>query len=344
MSGKEAVLRIRGTSLWKFVCVFSLLFATGLQAHDKSGHAHLPGPQNQVPAAPSALKPPGTQQPDERIHHKAPEEVVKRYLKAIYARDYPDVYRWISHTDRRLKTRTEYVREHGTFSGATLELARTLANLVRFEQIETELHDNMATVTATVRLPNANDPQIQALTLEFDEDRVNASSPQAQQAMGQQIGELARTGHLPTVVATSETWQLMYENGAWGIVMNWEGAVEVRFEAVTRAGLPWAFTPVQPLVRILPGEALQTFYQVKNLSSRTITGKARHILEPPEDVGFTEIVSCFCFFEQTLEPGEEQELSVFFRVNPELPEAIREMRVLYEFYPIEDFPKEAKQR
>ncbi|MFQ5521172.1 MAG: cytochrome c oxidase assembly protein, partial [Candidatus Methylomirabilia bacterium] len=67
--------------------------------------------------------------------------------------------------------------------------------------------------------------------------------------------------------------------------------------------------------------------------------KARHILDPPEDTGHLQIISCFCFLQQTLAPGEEQMLPVIFRVNYDLPAAIREMQVRYEFYPIEQFPE-----
>jgi cytochrome c oxidase assembly protein Cox11 len=270
---------------------------------------------------------------------KLPEEVLKRYVRAIYARDYATAYHSMSQQDRQLKTEAEYARETRVFVGAALEIARALASFIRFEQIDTEVRGNVSVITATLHLPNANDPQIHALTLGFDEDRLTALSLQERQTMIHQLGELARSERLPTLTTESETWELRQEEGVWGVVMNWDKAIQVRFEAVTRAELPWAFTPVQPLMRILPGETLQTFYRVKNLSSRPITGKARHVLEPPEDAGYTEIVSCFCFFQQTLEPGEEQQLPVLFRVSPDIPEAIHQVSVRYEFYPIEHFPE-----
>ena len=93
----------------------------------------------------------------------------------------------------------------------------------------------------------------------------------------------------------------------------------------------------------MPGETLQTFYRVKNLSDREITGKAKHILDPPEETSYLEVVFCFCFLQQTLDPGEEQELPVVFRLNYEVPDSIRQMRVRYEFYPIEKFPEKDNQ-
>ncbi|MBI4561107.1 MAG: cytochrome c oxidase assembly protein, partial [Candidatus Rokubacteria bacterium] len=105
-----------------------------------------------------------------------------------------------------------------------------------------------------------------------------------------------------------------------------------------RAGLPWAFEPVQPVVRAQPGETLQTAYRVRNLSNREVAAKARHILDPPEKTGYLQVVNCFCFIQQTLKPREARELPVVFRVNGNVPKSLRAITVHYEFYPIDRFP------
>lgn len=264
------------------------------------------------------------------------EEVLKRYLEAVYARDYPVAYEWISLEDRTLKSEEEYVRENGAFSGAALEVTRALATLIRYQDLKTDIEGDHATVTFKAILPNANDPAIRSLLLEFDEERLAALSPAERKTIFDKLGEMAESGRLPTLVG-NERWELIREDGTWHVFLNWAGAVVVHFEGVTKAGLPWEFAPVQSEVRAQPGENLQTYYRVKNLSDRQITGKARHILDPPEETGYLQLIACFCFLQQTLDPGEEELLPVVFRVNYEVPAAIREMRVLYEFYPIEEF-------
>lgn len=266
-----------------------------------------------------------------------PKEALKSYLEAVYALDYPAAYEWISLEDRKVKTREEYVRENGAFSGAALELTRALASLIRFEDLKSVIEAERATVTFKAILPNANDPAIHSLLLEFDETRLAALSPAERKAIVEKLREMARSGRLPTVVG-NERWELVREDGSWRVFLNWAGAVVVRFEGVTKAGLPWEFAPVQPVVRAMPGETLHTSYRVKNISDREITAKARHVLDPPEETGHLQIISCFCFLQQTLKPGEEELLPVAFRVNYEVPTSIREMRVRYEFYPIEQFP------
>ncbi|MGH7474441.1 MAG: hypothetical protein ACREJW_10900, partial [Candidatus Methylomirabilales bacterium] len=99
-----------------------------------------------------------TIQSSEAARAAAPEEVVKTYLRAVYARDYRAAYGWISLEDRKVKTDEEYLRENGAFSGAPLELARTLASLVRFENTKMVIAGDRATVTGKVIYPNANDP------------------------------------------------------------------------------------------------------------------------------------------------------------------------------------------
>ncbi len=268
-----------------------------------------------------------------------PAEALKAYLTAMYARDYRAAYDWISAEDRKVKTREEYVRESGAFSGAALELARALASLIRFENFKAKIDGDRATVTFKAILPDANAPETQKLLLEFDEKRLAQLSRAERTALVSQLGEMARTGRLPVIIAEHEQWELVREVGGWRVSLNWAGAVAVHFEAATKAGLPWDFAPVQPVVRAIPGETVHTYYRAKNLSDHEITAKARHILEPPEKTGHLQIISCFCFLQQTLKPGEEKTLPVVFRVNDEIPASIKTLRVRYEFYPIDRFPE-----
>lgn len=272
-----------------------------------------------------------------------PEEVLKTYLAAIYARDYTTAYAQIWSEDRTLKTKEEYIQENGAFSGAALELSRTLASHIRYEDLRTTMEGDRAIVTFKAILPDANDPSIDNVVLGFDEHKLAALSASELKAILDTLDAMAKSGRLPVVVGENERWDLVREGGAWRLFLNWAGAVLVHFEAVTKAGLPWEFAPVQSEVRAKPGETLQTSYRVKNLSDRQITGKAQHILKPAEERGYLEIVTCFCFLQQTLNPGEEQLLPVIFRMNYEVPSSLKEMWVRYEFYPLEQFPKDARQ-
>lgn len=268
-----------------------------------------------------------------------PAEKLKAYLKAIYARDYATAYELISLADRKLKTRQQYIEENGAFTGGALELAAALATLIRFENVHTEIEGKRATVMFKAIVPDANATAIQELLLEFDQERLDALSPAERVARAEQLKKMARGGDLPVIVGTDERWELVQEEGDWHVSLNWADAVTIHFEAVTQAGLPWEFTPLQSVIRAMPGETLQNVYRVKNLTDRDITGKARHIITPAADTRYLEVVFCFCFIQQTLEPGEEKQFSVVFRVNYDIPDSITQMRVRYEFYPLESFPE-----
>jgi hypothetical protein len=217
-------------------------------------------------------------------------------------------------------------------------MARGLASLIRYRDLRTVIAGDRATVTGTAIFPDANNPAIESLALEFDGRRLSALSPGERKAIREKLQEMARTGRLPLIVGENETWDLVREDGTWWVLLNWAGAVVVRFEGVTKAGLPWEFVPVQPALRIKPGETLHTSYRVKNLSNREISAKARHILDPPEKTAQLQILSCFCFIRQTLKAGESKELPVVVRVNANLPASIKEVKVRYEFYPLQKFP------
>jgi len=267
-----------------------------------------------------------------------PEDTLKSYIRAIYARDYSAAYQLISATDRELKSEPQYVEEYGAFSGRALELASTLAALIRFEDLDTTIAGNRATVTFNIVVPDANAPTIRSILLDFDVQDLQGLSADESAQRAEQLRAMAGDGRLPVLVGEDERWELIREEGRWRLFLNWAGAVEVHFEAVTRAGLRWEFVPLQPMVRAMPGETLRTSYRVKNLTDREITGKARHIIKPPAD-SYLEIVNCFCFLQQTLGPGEEELLPVVFRVDYDVPDDVQQMQVRYEFYPADKFPR-----
>src|ERR1044072_1701538 len=62
-------------------------------------------------------------------------EFTRRYLAAVYARDYAKVYSWLSTEDRKAKSRAEYLTENPSFSGAALEVARGLARMIELKEV-----------------------------------------------------------------------------------------------------------------------------------------------------------------------------------------------------------------
>ena len=64
-----------------------------------------------------------------------PEQVLTKYLKFLYARDFRHAYRFIASADHRLKSQKDYVRERGPFSGFALEAARKLSDRIELKPV-----------------------------------------------------------------------------------------------------------------------------------------------------------------------------------------------------------------
>jgi cytochrome c oxidase assembly protein subunit 11 len=116
--------------------------------------------------------------------------------------------------------------------------------------------------------------------------------------------------------------------------------VVVRFDANTQPNLPWAFRPEKPLQQVRIGERNMAFFIAQNLGKHPITGRASFNVQPDQAGGFFKKIQCFCFSEQTLQPGERIRMPVIFFVDPGMrrdPDAkdIQQITLSYTFYPVD---------
>ena len=94
--------------------------------------------------------------------------------------------------------------------------------------------------------------------------------------------------------------------------------VRVRFSGDVARGLPWGFRPEQPHIDVQVGEESFGTYQATNQSERPIVGTATYNVTPLKAGIYFNKIDCFCFIEQSLEPGESAQLGVSFFVDPEI--------------------------
>jgi cytochrome c oxidase assembly protein subunit 11 len=115
----------------------------------------------------------------------------------------------------------------------------------------------------------------------------------------------------------------------------------VEFDANTGPGLPWTFVPVQRRLTLKIGEEGLAHYRVANNSARPITGSAVFNVTPPLAGQYFNKIQCFCFVEQTLQPGQSVDMPVVFFVDPDIA-ADRDLATLetitlsYTFYRVPD--------
>jgi cytochrome c oxidase assembly protein subunit 11 len=108
--------------------------------------------------------------------------------------------------------------------------------------------------------------------------------------------------------------------------------VRVRFDATVNSSLPWRFEPEQRSAEVTLGEMTESLYMASNPSDKALVGRAIYNVTPPEASLYFVKTECFCFTEQLLQAGESREMPVYYFIQPDLPEHIREVTLSYTFY------------
>jgi cytochrome c oxidase assembly protein subunit 11 len=92
----------------------------------------------------------------------------------------------------------------------------------------------------------------------------------------------------------------------------------VRFDANVAPGLNWRFSAETPEVKVKLGQTTTVLYRVTNEGPLPTTGIATFNVQPALSGAYFIKLECFCFTEQTIQPGETKESAVVFYVDPSL--------------------------
>lgn len=115
------------------------------------------------------------------------------------------------------------------------------------------------------------------------------------------------------------------------------GTISIRFDASADRGLPWKFAPAQPTQTVAIGQRQMAFYTARNDSDRPVTGRATFNVTPAQAGAYFNKIQCFCFTEQTLQPGEEVRMPVLYYVDPKATsdpamEGVEQITLSYTFH------------
>jgi cytochrome c oxidase assembly protein subunit 11 len=115
--------------------------------------------------------------------------------------------------------------------------------------------------------------------------------------------------------------------------------VKIRFDANIERGMAWQFRPERGADTIQMGGRHMAIFLARNLSDKPLTGRASFNVEPEQAGRYFNKIQCFCFTEQTLQPGQEVRMPVIYFVDPKMlndPDAsdIEEITLSYTFHPI----------
>ena len=94
--------------------------------------------------------------------------------------------------------------------------------------------------------------------------------------------------------------------------------IKVRFDANTNPALNWRFEAVDAPLTLNPGEEVVINYRATNLGDTASTGTSTYNVTPVKAGPHFMKIDCFCFIEQTLQPGESVLMPVRFYIDPEI--------------------------
>ncbi|HBN48194.1 MAG TPA: cytochrome c oxidase assembly protein, partial [Thalassospira sp.] len=119
-----------------------------------------------------------------------------------------------------------------------------------------------------------------------------------------------------------------------------EQTIKIRFNADVNSRLPWQFKPEQREMTVKLGEDNLAHYMAENMSVKPITGQAVYNVTPLKAGQYFSKIACFCFDEQTLEPGQRVDMPVSFYVDPAIAEDpntrdVKTITLSYTFYKAE---------
>ncbi len=104
-------------------------------------------------------------------------------------------------------------------------------------------------------------------------------------------------------------------------------------------GVPWTFEANQASQVVHPGASNLAFFKVTNNSDKPVTGRAVYNVTPGSAGPFFSKLECFCFKNQTLQPGQTAEFPVVYYVDPRFGQdddtrGIGLITLSYTFFPV----------
>lgn len=111
----------------------------------------------------------------------------------------------------------------------------------------------------------------------------------------------------------------------------------IRFDANVR-NLPWTFTAEQNAQVVKIGATGLAYFKVTNNSAEPMTGRAVYNVVPESAGAYFQKLECFCFSDQTIQPGQTVEFPVVYFVDPEYASDFEtkgkgEVTLSYTYYP-----------
>jgi hypothetical protein len=253
-----------------------------------------------------------------------PAQVVQSYLRATYARDYIEAYRYVSTADQRVRDLSRYAQQRGAFMGFALEASRKLASFIEISALQQALAPDRIRAVAKVRIPES------AQLFDLDPRRLNALAVEERRQLIESWEKKRRDGTFETI-ETEEKLDLVKENEEWRIFLNWAAGVKIPFRLglASAKDLDASLSKSEAVVQ--PGDFFEIVLKVTNRSTQPVVARVGHLVEPREVSNFIDFVECGFLLPITLQPGKEQEYFARYLLRGGLPEGVHQLNLTYDF-------------
>lgn len=116
--------------------------------------------------------------------------------------------------------------------------------------------------------------------------------------------------------------------------------LSIRFDSNVQPGMPWQFYPEHRTDTVTIGRKDMAIFIAKNMSDKPVTGTASFNVTPTQAGAYFTKIQCFCFTQQTLQPGQEVRMPVLYYVDPKILDDpdnkdTQQITLSYTFYPVE---------
>jgi cytochrome c oxidase assembly protein subunit 11 len=116
--------------------------------------------------------------------------------------------------------------------------------------------------------------------------------------------------------------------------------VKVNFDTNAN-NIDWSFKVETPSQNTQIGKTNMMYFTVKNESDKPLTGRASYNVVPESMGPFFMKLQCFCFTNQTLQPGEARTFPVVYFIDPEMvkdidAQGVKDVTLSYTFFPSDE--------
>ena len=122
--------------------------------------------------------------------------------------------------------------------------------------------------------------------------------------------------------------------------------IRVHFDSNTN-GIQWNFKPDRPYIDTRVGKTALIQFSVRNNADHPVTGRASFNVLPDTMGPYFMKLQCFCFTNQTLQPGESRQFQVLYFLDPKLmsnedTRTVSDVTLSYTFFEAKDAQQATK--